>query len=156
MITIIPAWILGVSFSISSSCLGSLGKVLLKYCHLYENDKDTLKEHEQSLLLLPLLSRYTIHWLVKTLQHRFPIQFIRFLSYFLVIFINPVLSTLSYAFAAQVFRALLSQSPVPRLALCRTDNCLDLFILLSDPSREDNMEPNSCFHLHHSISLLLQ
>ena len=143
MITIIPAWILGVSFSISSSCLGSLGKVLLKYCHLYENDKDTLKEHEQSLLLLPLLSR-------------FPIQFIRFLSYFLVIFINPVLSTLSYAFAAQVFGALLSQSPVPRLALCRTDNCLDLFILLSDPSREDNMEPNSCFHLHHSISLLLQ
>ncbi|KAK8813123.1 hypothetical protein WA158_002715 [Blastocystis sp. Blastoise] len=89
MTSILPHWLIGVLCSILSSCLGSYGKVLLRYCHIREENEN----HKKITDLRPSL--------LMDITNRFSVPMLQFVSYLLIIIVNPILSTLSYVYAAQ-------------------------------------------------------
>ncbi|KAK8802875.1 hypothetical protein WA171_006546 [Blastocystis sp. BT1] len=89
---IVPNWLIGVFLALLSTAVGSLGKVMIRCVYLIETSKAYPEYLQMHWSRFPFVSSFLLHC---------PVRILSFISQFLIIVLNPVLSVFSYSFAAQ-------------------------------------------------------
>lgn len=100
--TLFPNWIIGASLALLSTALGSLGKVMVRCVHLIQNSESFpgyLKTRWSRFPWVASCILALFYYILLT--QRIPLPILSLLSQFLVVVLNPLLSVLSYNFAAQ-------------------------------------------------------